>query len=177
MMKSQMIQYQANLLILRTPEPTQEPENPELTPEPTAEPTQPEPAETPEILPTLEPQESIEPDTPSPIPTIEPTLIPTVSPSSTPGVTATPTTTPSVTPSTDKTIFSLNDQEESQNLTEIVEERTENSKTYDLGEGIYKTDVYMNPIHRKIDGQYVEINTNLDSGISLLSEEGQTIIA
>ena len=160
-----------------TPEPTQEPENPELTPEPTAEPTQPEPAETPEILPTLEPQESIEPDTPSPIPTIEPTLIPTVSPSSTPGVTATPTTTPSVTPSTDKTIFSLNDQEESQNLTEIVEERTENSKTYDLGEGIYKTDVYMNPIHRKIDGQYVEINTNLDSGISLLSEEGQTIIA
>ena len=160
-----------------TLEPTQEPENPVVTPEPTIEPSQqPEPTESPEILPTLEPQESIEPEVPSPTPTIEPTLIPTVSPSSTPEVTIAPTM-PSVTPSTDKTIFSLSNQEESQTLTEIVEERTENSKTYDLGEGVFKTDVYLNPVHRKVDDEFVEINTNLDAGIATLSNEGEAVIA
>lgn len=54
-----------------------------------------------------------------------------------------------------------------QNDQEIVKLRTENTKTYKLSSGEYVTDFYFNQIHKKEDGQFVEINNNIQKKTSL----------
>ena len=54
-----------------------------------------------------------------------------------------------------------------QNDHEIVKLRTENTKTYKLSSGEYVTDFYFNQIHKKEDGQFVEINNNIQKKTSL----------
>lgn len=54
-----------------------------------------------------------------------------------------------------------------QNDQEIVKLRTENTKTYKLSSWEYVTDFYFNQIHKKEDGQFVEINNNIQKKTSL----------
>lgn len=54
-----------------------------------------------------------------------------------------------------------------QNDQEIVELRTENTKTYKLSSGEYVTDFYFEQIHKKEDGKYVEIDNDIEKKTSL----------
>jgi hypothetical protein len=51
---------------------------------------------------------------------------------------------------------------------EIINQRTENSKTYQLDSGKYVTEFYFNPIHKKKGKTYVEIDNTLKKQSSLL---------
>ena len=50
---------------------------------------------------------------------------------------------------------------------EIIEQRSENSKTYQLDDGTYISEVYFEPIHKKEGNAFVEIDNQLEKTISL----------
>lgn len=73
---------------------------------------------------------------------------------------------PVVTKDTDK--FDKND--------EIINKRTENSKTYKLNSGQYVTEFYFDPIHKKEGKKYVEIDNTLEKKTGLLRSTSSTYV-
>ncbi|SJZ89598.1 DUF6531 domain-containing protein [Anaerorhabdus furcosa] len=60
---------------------------------------------------------------------------------------------------------------------EIIEKRTENTKTYQIDEKTFVTDVYFEPVHKEIEGQFEEIDLTLQTPPTTYSLIDQTKFA